>query len=240
MSSTETLAPVGAVASPDKKTIRQLFDAIAARYDFLNTFLSLTLDESWRRRARDLIAHGADKSILDLGVGTGRFLNLFLENPSLERAVGLDFSGKMLQKANQELSARVELVQADFHDLPFQDASFELVVSSFTLRSVKDLPHFFGEVHRLLVDGGRAGFLCLTRPEHPLWKWIYFPYLKFYLPFMGRLISGNLQAYQFLSASVQTFQEPASTAEMMRQTGFREVEVHAFTFGCATLFLGRK
>ena len=236
---------IESIAAPDKEIIRGFFDEIAGRYDFLNTLLSLRLDEAWRKAACDLILTPSPLSsppgnILDLGVGTGKFIRLFLEKQDWERAAALDFSAKMLESARHVLPPEVELVNADFHDLPFPPESFDLVVSAFTLRSVKDMPRFLAEVHRILTAGGKAAFLCLTRPKNRLWKLLYGPYLNFYVPLAGRLFSGSRGAYQFLSQSIQTFQEPEKTAAMMHEAGFGSVEIHPFTFGCATLLVGHK
>ena len=228
------------LASPDKKTIQQFFDDIAVRYDFINSFLSLRLDEAWRRRARDWVWEGTEQSVLDLGIGTGKFLSLFLEGTALKKAVGLDFSEKMLLEARKKISFPVSLVSADFHFLPFRSGAFDLILSSFTLRSVKDMPVFLKEVYRLLSAGGKAAFLCLTRPRNRFWKILYEPYLRFYLPFVGKIVSGNGEAYQFLSLSIQTFQPPDETGQMMCESGFSSVDVHSFTGGAATLLVGRK
>ncbi len=228
------------LASPDRKTIRQIFDSIADRYDFINSFLSLRLDEGWRRRARDLVFEGTEQSILDLGTGTGRFLSLFLKDYAWKKAVGLDFSESMLQASRKKLPSSASWVSADFHDLPFQSETFDLIISSFTLRSVKDVPAFLRDVHRLLRKRGKVAFLCLTRPRNVLCKLLYYPYLKYYLPLMGKLISGNRDAYQFLSQSIQTFQSPEETAKMMREAGFSSAEFCSFTLGAATLIVGKK
>lgn len=220
---------------PASETIRTFFDSIAARYDSINHFLSFRLDEFWRRRSRDLLLEGSPRSILDLGTGTGKFLALFLAAQKWDRAAGLDFSGQMLRKAREGLSPEAEFVSADFHDLPFRPAAFDLIISSFTLRSVQDLPRFFSEVHRVLAPQGKAGFLCLTRPGNPFWRALSVPYLKFYLPLAGGLLSGNRDAYRFLASSILNFQEPAKTKIMLEQSGFRKVEIHPFTFGLATL-----
>ncbi len=238
--SSQTATALPAIASPDKRDIRRIFDSIAARYDFLNTILSLNLDERWRIRARDLVLDGTERSLLDLGVGTGRFIRLFLAAKKWNRAAGLDFSSGMLQKARRELPSEVRLVSADFHDLPFHQDSFDLVISSFALRSVKDMPRFLAGIYDLLTERGKVALLCLTRPQNVLWKFFYYPYLNFYLPLVGRLISGNREAYQFLSKSVQTFQDPSKTVEMMRAAGFGSITVHPFTLGSATLILGKK
>ena len=73
----------------------------------------------------DLLLEGSERSILDLGVGTGKFLQSFLSVKSFDRAVGLDFSAGMLEEARRHLPASVELVNADFHNLPFEDRGFD-------------------------------------------------------------------------------------------------------------------
>jgi demethylmenaquinone methyltransferase/2-methoxy-6-polyprenyl-1,4-benzoquinol methylase len=227
------------LASPDKTTIRRLFDEIAFRYDFLNSFLSFRMDSLWRRKARKIILDGTESKVLDLGVGTGKFLGLFMATGKFKRAVGLDFSFKMLQRAAGELPDAARLVSADFHALPFKPESFDVVISSFTLRSVKVLSRFFDEIYEILTPHGKAAFLCLTRPQG-LFKLIYYPYLKFYLPLMGKLLTGNSEAYRFLSQSIQTFQEPGKTMDMLRQRGFQSIEIKRLSFGIATLIVARK
>ncbi len=228
------------LASPDKKSIQEFFDGIAPRYDFLNNFLSFNLDENWRKKAKKIILQGNERSILDLGVGTGKFLQTFLKEKSWDSAVGLDFSNQMLLRAQEELPKDVRLLSGDFHDLPFAGNSFDLIVSGFTLRSVKDMPQFLSEVYRILNTGGKVAFLCLTRPRNKLFKLLYYPYLKFYLPCCGNMVSGHAQAYKFLSDSIQSFQEPIETMKMMTDEGFGETNSYEFTFGAATLIVGKK
>ena len=229
--------------SREAPVLRGFFDSIAGRYDFLNHLLSFRLDESWRRRSRNLLLEGGRGAgaVLDLGTGTGKFLRLFWEvGLGRERLVGLDFSPGMLERARREIPAEADLVQADFQALPFQDEYFDLVISAFALRSVRDMPGFLSNVRRMLRKGGRAALLCLTRPQSRLWNALYFPYLRFYLPAVGGAVSGNRRAYEFLSGSILTFQDPEQTASMMAEAGFSDAAVHRFSWGAATLILGCK
>lgn len=229
------------VASPDRETIRRFFDSIASCYDRVNSILSLRLDESWRRRARDLILERIEpQALLDLGVGTGKFLKCFLEGKSWRLAVGIDFSSEMLRLAQARLATDSLFVQADIHDLPFEQESFDLVVSSFTLRSVKNVPYLFKEVRRILRPNGKTAFLCLTRPSSFLLRILYQPYLKFYLPCVGWLLSKEPRAYQFLSASIQTFPSPREIAGELESCGFREIQIFPFSGGLSTLMTARK
>src|SRR3989338_811050 len=135
----------------------------------------------------------------------------------------------MLAEAKRDLPVNGRLVVGDLHELPFENHTFDLVISSFTLRSVKDMPCFLREVYRVLRHGGKASFLCLTRPNHPLSRAVYYPYLKYYLPLAGAMISRHQKAYRFLSESIQHFQDPAETMKMMEDRGFSGVTQHPLT-----------
>ncbi len=221
--------------------LRVFFDAIAFRYDFLNNLLSFRLDELWRKKSAAIVLrNSAASSILDLGIGTGKFIRVFMEAKKWKRLAGIDFSFPMLHAAKKILPSGVGFLRADFQSLPFRKGSFDLVISAFALRSVRQMPLFLQGVWEVLSEKGKAAFLCLTRPENIFWRIFYFPYLKFYLPVVGGLVSGNFQAYRFLSDSILSFQEPEKTASMMRETGFQSVKIHRFSFGIATLIVGEK
>lgn len=227
--------------SPPKETIRNFFEVIAPRYDPINSLLSFRLDEGWRKKAARLILEGKGEgeTILDLGVGTGKFLERFLEKKSWRLAAGIDFAGEMLRRARRRLGSRCRLIQADIHDLPLEAESFDFVVSSFTLRSVKDLPHFFKEVRRILIPGGKAAFLCLTRPAG-FTRMLYAPYLQCYLPLVGGLLSKEPQAYRFLSESIQTFPSPREIQGKLESSGFQRVSIRPLSWGLATLIVAQK
>lgn len=227
-------------ANPGSRAIRTYFDGIARRYDFLNNFLSFKLDEIWRAKARKIALESHQEAVLDLGIGTGKFLAEFVRAKKWKRMSGLDFSTGMLEEARRQLPPEAELVTGDFHHLPFEKESFDLIVSAFTLRSVQNMPVFLSEVFRLLKPRGTAAFLCLTRPTNFFWKLLYYPYLKIYLPIVGGLLTGHREAYKFLSESIMHFQSPEQTVLMMKEAGFNQVGIRAFSFGSATLLTGKK
>ena len=229
--------------APDKKFIREAFDSITPRYDMLNQILSFGMSEAWRKRSAEILLSGArfsPKTILDLGCGTGKFLECFLRRKPWESATGVDFSEAMLQKARETVPGNVMWLQEDFDSLPFLEASFDLVISGFTLRSVQKLPEFLGRVYRILTPGGKVAFLDLTRPRNFWVRLFFFPYLKFILPFLGWLWSGNRKAYDFLSGSVRKFQDPEDTIRLMQTLGYRDCTSKSFAFGAATLIIGTK
>jgi len=226
--------------SPDSKTIQAFFDSIHARYDFLNTFMSFSLDRYWRSRLTQLSVGGRESSILDIGVGTGESLSAFLRKKSFRRAVGCDFSRGMLAVAQKKVQV-AELICSDMHELSFVDDSFDLVTCSFVLRSVTQMDRFLSEVKRVLASEGRFAFLELTRPSNVLfWNLLYRPYLNFYIPAVARLFSDRPQAYNFLTQSVQRFVEPTELVHQMERAGFSSVEALPLTGGMATVFLGNR
>lgn len=228
---------------PDKEFIRDTFDSITPRYDMLNQILSFGMAGSWREHSAEILMSDprfSPKTLLDLGCGTGKFLECFLRNRSWESVTGVDFSVAMLQKARETVPGNVMWLQEDFDSLPFLESSFDLVISGFTLRSVQKLPEFLSGVHRILTPGGRAAFLDLTRPRNFWVRLFFFPYIKFILPLLGWLISGRKKAYDFLSGSVRSFQSPGDTIQLMKAVGYRDLTSKSFAFGAATLIIGTK
>lgn len=228
---------------PDKEFIRLAFDSITPRYDLLNQILSFGMSKTWRKRSAEIvlgIPGFSPKTILDLGCGTGKFLECFLQEKSWDSATGVDFSVAMLKKARETVSGNVMWLQEDFDSLPFLESSFDLVISGFTLRSVQKLPEFLSHVHRILTPGGRVAFLDLTRPRNFWARLVFYPYLKFILPLLGWLISGNWKAYGFLSGSVRGFVPPEKVMELMAAAGLENCSSKSFSFGVATLIIGTK
>jgi len=235
--------PSPVFTTPDSSRIKQIFTEITPRYDLLNALLSMNLDRCWRQWAVDVTLEGGEKSILDIGTGTGKFLKAFLAKGRFEKITALDLCESMLEKARKTFSDKnISWLNADIsRGIPVEDGSFDLVTAAFTLRSIKeDLPFFFSETARVLNHGGKAAFLELTRPRGLWFRALYYGYLRFYLPLVGALISGSGRAYSFLSNSILHFDEPAQIRTLLEKSGFVDVESHSYTGGIATLITARK
>lgn len=240
-----TPAPPGseALAGDAKRSyVRQMFTAIAPRYDLLNHVLSLNIDRRWRRRA--VGALGWERcpagTYLDLCAGT---MDLSLElsrQPGFTgRLVGADFVLPMLRLGLGKLP-RAAAVAADAQQLPFPDRAFHGCLIGFGVRNLADLDLGLGEIARVLKPGGRVAILEFSTPRAwpvgPLYRW----YFRHVLPVVGRLVSKHTSAYSYLPDSVDRFPSPEAFAQRMARAGFRDVTHQPLTFGIAALHAGTR
>ena len=239
-------APAGTHdAESASRSVREMFTAIAPRYDLLNHLLSFNIDRLWwRRTARTFepILKKPDASVLDLCCGTGdmTFALQRSAGKSSPKILGVDFSHAMLERAEQK-SAGTSLrwVEADALNLPFADASFDLVTSAFGFRNLANYDAGLAEIARVLRPGGACGILDFGEPGGIIGKFYRF-YFRSVLPKLGTLISGVKGPYAYLPASVARFPAPSEMLDRMRRAGLREVSWTPYTFGIAGLYRGRK
>lgn len=195
----------------------------------------------WRDRTVEIGLERPAARLLDVGTGTGKLLYSFLKKQHFLFPCGVDLCESMLVKAKNEITERnASFVCADSIVLPLRGESFDLIVSSFTLRSIPDLGAFFSELYRVLVPGGRIVMLELTRPRSWWLRAAYYPYLKAYLPFLGWLISGDRHAYRFLAESISAFGTPEELVRLMISKGFSCPGILKLSGGLATVFSAEK
>jgi demethylmenaquinone methyltransferase/2-methoxy-6-polyprenyl-1,4-benzoquinol methylase len=238
-------APEGATDRESaSRAVREMFTAIAPRYDLLNHLLSANVDKLWwRRTARTFatILSQPGTQVLDLCCGTGDMAFALHREAADARITGADFSHAMLVLASAKSSSDrpVKWIEADALRLPFPDESFHLVTSAFGFRNLADYDEGLREIRRVLRPGGQYGILEFSEPEGLLGN-LYNVYFKSVLPRIGRLISGAQSAYSYLPASVARFPAPPEMLARMQTVGFRETSWIPYTFGIAGLFRGKR
>jgi len=236
-------APLGTrlVAGDAKRSyVRDMFTAIAPRYDLLNHLLSLNIDRGWRRRAVRRLAweQRPDGTFLDVCAGTLDLAVELAHQASFHgRVVGADFVVPML-KLGRDKAPGLRPVGADALRLPFPDAAFDGATVGFGVRNLADLDAGLQELRRVLRPGGRLVILEFTLP--PTWpvRAVYLAYFRHLLPFVGRLVSKHRDAYTYLPDSVQQFPRPQDLAERMERAGFDDVGFERLTLGIAGVHWG--
>jgi demethylmenaquinone methyltransferase/2-methoxy-6-polyprenyl-1,4-benzoquinol methylase len=235
------------------RAVREMFTAIAPRYDLLNHVLSFNIDRLWwRRTARKFrpVLSRPEARVLDLCCGTGdmTFALRRQARSACPQILGADFSHAMLQRARVKSADRSlhtgrypppGWVEADALNLPFPDGHFNLVTSAFGFRNLADYDAGLREIARILRSGGECGILDFSEPRGVMGR-IYCIYFKEVLPRVGTLISGVRGPYAYLPASVERFPEPDEMLARMRHAGLAEASWTPYTFGIAGLYRGRK
>lgn len=221
--------------------VQDMFDRIAARYNLMNRLMTFGQDMKWRRFVvRQTGLRPGDK-LLDLATGTGDIAFEALRMVPGVIAVGGDFSlGMMRVGSHLPLGARVFWNGADALNLPYPEATFDAVTAGYLIRNVYDIPRAFAEQLRVLKPGGRAVILDTSPPPRNLLRPFILFHLKYVIPTLGKLISENADAYQYLPESTQAFRTPDELAALMRQAGFVNVQYKLFMFGTMGVHWGKK
>jgi demethylmenaquinone methyltransferase / 2-methoxy-6-polyprenyl-1,4-benzoquinol methylase len=225
--------------------IRDMFDAIAPRYDLLNRMLSFGIDRRWRTFAVRQLAISEQGRVLDIATGTGDVaLEIAAQTSSTVSIIGADFTQGMLVHGLKKIAAtpyarRIKLVNAPCEELPYPADSFDGVTIAFGIRNVVDRQAGLNEMRRVLHSGGRVVILEFSNPKNRLFRELYYFYFRKVLPWIGGLFSKR-SAYQYLPDSVLEFPDQESFKQMMAQAGLVDLRHHNLTGGIATVYVGTK
>lgn len=229
-----------AIAEGHASAVRRMFDRISPTYDLLNRLLSFGIDQRWRTQALDELSRALPEGpLLDSCAGT-LDLSLALRRRFTDRRVlSLDFARDMLVAGRSKLDAP-ELVVADAMRLPLRSSTFAGMVCGFGMRNLADPAAGLAEAHRVLKPGGTFVVLEFFKPTRLPTRVFHALYGRVVLPTLGRIVSGDAEAYWYLSRSMQGFLTRSELEAQMRAAGFREVRARDLTFGVASLVMGVK
>ena len=229
---------------PDPKAVNSMFARIAGRYDLANHLLSGGVDFWWRLRLVRAVHDAEPAAVLDLATGSGDVAFALSDGlPPGVQVTGMDFCQPMLDEAVKKRTANarwaaIGFKQGDGMALPLPDASFDAVTVSFGLRNMADRHRALGEMRRVLRPGGRLFVLEFSQPS--FWfRPFYYAYLKFVLPLVAGMVTGDRSAYEYLGGSIESFPDRASMSAEIRRAGFGDVQATPFTFGIVALHVAR-
>jgi demethylmenaquinone methyltransferase/2-methoxy-6-polyprenyl-1,4-benzoquinol methylase len=210
-----------------------MFDRIAGRYDLVNRVMTFGMDIGWRRRTvRELRLPGGSL-VADLACGTGDLCTELLD--AGYRAVGLDFSRRMLERA----TTVAPLVQADVLRLPLRDGGVDGATCGFALRNVVELSALLEEIARVVRRGGRIGLLEAGEPEGGILRSGHALYFRHLVPLIGGVLSDR-DAYRYLPRSMAYLPPPVELLAMLRDAGFTVLERILLAGGVAQLLVGTR
>lgn len=236
--------PYNQVDKSKKQEVAEMFDNISARYDFLNHFLSLGIDKIWRRKAIKQLRSIPVKKIIDIATGTGDFAIAALKlNP--EEVIGLDISAGMLAVGEQKMiknkvDSIVKMQLGDSENIPYDSNYFDALTVGFGVRNFENLELGLTEMLRVLKPGGKAVILEFSKPKRFPIKQIFGFYSRYFIPFFGKRISKDAQAYSYLPESVAAFPEGKDFEDILRKIGYKNIESTLVSGGIATIYAGIK
>ena len=213
--------------------VRDMFDAIAPRYDMVNRIMTFRLDVRWRKRAIRSLQLPTGSTVLDLASGTGDMC-IDLRNAGLT-PLSIDLSFGMLAAYH----SNAPRAQADILRLPFPDSSVDGVTCGFALRNLLDLPTFYGEIARVTRKGGRIALLDVGVQTNPIIRFGNGIYFGKIVPRIGGMLS-NRAAYNYLPKSVAYLPSPNVLIEQLRAAGFADATHQQLSGGLTQLMLATK
>lgn len=222
-----------------KEQVRDMFDAIAPKYDLLNHVLSMNIDKGWRRRVVKSVQSLAPSSILDIATGTGDLAIALKKRIPQAAVTGSDLSPEMLEVARGKIAARelnIELIVADAEKLPFHDESFDVITAAFGVRNFENTVVGLSQMRRVLRTGGTMIILEFSTPPPSLFAKVYRWYFRNVLPRIGRLVSKDSRAYSYLPESVDAFACGDNFVSLLREAGFQSATYKTLTGGVATIY----
>lgn len=222
-----------------------MFDNIAPAYDFMNRAMSFGIDKLWRKKAVSIIKRHGGKNMLDVATGTGDLaINMGKSMPDA-RITGIDLSEKMIgcglaKIRSAKLDDRIQLMQADCLDLPFDDDSFDVITVAYGVRNFEKLQQGYNEMARVMKPGGMLVVIELSTPTS---RWVL-PFYKLYtrliIPMLGRIVSKDVRAYTYLPESIAAVPQGHAMLSLMEKAGFKQTRHLPLTFGTCTIYIGIK
>ncbi|MBN1663167.1 MAG: ubiquinone/menaquinone biosynthesis methyltransferase [Deltaproteobacteria bacterium] len=226
--------------------LQRIFGAVNDRYDLINYFFTWGMDKTWRNALiSDLLALHPQK-VLDVGCGTGELsVGIALNAPEDMEITGYDFSKSMLDKAVRKAQERapqkkIAFIHGEVARMPFPDALFDCITIAFALRNLLFqnplAKTHLSEIYRTLKPGGNCLIVESSQPQNRLIRWFNHLYLRTCVYGIGAAISGNREAYRYLTQSAIHFHAPEALERQFLAVGFRQFFFRPLFFGAAGIF----
>ena len=233
--------------TPDKSSekskkiqVKDMFNNISSKYDRINQVMTLNMDQNWRQTVYNLSMQENPKKIIDIATGTGD-IALCFANDNVE-VIGIDNARQMLDIANQKKSSfkNIQFQLEDAENMSFENNSFDVATVGFGVRNFEDLNKGLNEIKRILKPGKKLIILETAVPSFFLLRLGYLFYTKMVVPFLGKIIAGNQQAYNYLSDSAEQFPHGKDFKEILEMNGFTDVTIIKLNLGIVNIYEATK
>lgn len=189
--------------------IRNMFEKISKKYDFMNNIISFGLNEFVKTQAIKALNIKPNSKVLDLCCGSGDLGKIIKKlQPSCD-VIGVDFSQNMIELASKK-NPNITYRQMDVTSLAFEKNSFDYIVMGFGLRNIPQKNKALEEIYRTLKTEGQ--FLHIDFGKHNIYSKIYDSIILFLVKFFTK----NTKPYKYLILSKRNFLEPEELIELFK------------------------
>lgn len=193
--------------------IRNMFDKISEKYDFMNRIISFGLNEYVKTQAIKALNIKPNSKVLDLCCGSGDLGKIIKKlQPSCD-VIGVDFSQNMIELASKK-NPNITYRQMDVTSLAFEKNSFDYIVMGFGLRNIPQKNKALEEIYRTLKTEGQ--FLHIDFGKHNIYSKIYDSIILFLVKFFTK----NTKPYKYLILSKRNFLEPEELIDLFKFNRF--------------------
>ncbi|MGO9155534.1 class I SAM-dependent methyltransferase [Mycobacterium sp.] len=221
--------------------VKDLFSALAKRYNVMTDVWTLGLHRLWKRQAMERLALRPGERVLDVATGTGdlAFQEEAVVGPE-GQVVGVDSCAPMLEVARRRQRGPVDFQEGDAMDLRFPDASFDVVTIGFGLRNVADRGQALREFRRVLRPGGRLMVLDFSTPTSKVLKALHNSLYFRVMPTVGWAFAWHRDAHHYTSDSIRTWLSRDDLSKAMLEAGFVDARYTSLSTGFATVHFGMR
>ena len=246
MTTIDTATGKEAPAEISSERVKDIFSAIAKKYECFNAVSSFGAYKLWLAGMAKQAPIEPNHDVLDIAGGTGDVTFTMAREKRPAHIQCTDLVPEMLEVARAHYDegasagVPVDFQVVDAQDIPYDDASYDVITMAYGIRNMPDRPRALAEMLRVLKPGGALVCLEFSTPPNDLWRALYSFYLKHLIPFWGGLITGDREGFVYLARSIKAFPDQKGLAQMMRDAGFVDVTWKNYTGGIAAVHVARK
>ena len=134
----------------------------------------------------------------------------------------------------------MQFLRGDALRLPFPAGSFDVVTVAYGLRNLADWERGLEEMWRVARPGARLLVLDFGKPANPVWRRLYFGYLKYLVPWFGKILCKDAATYAYIFASLQNYPAQRGVAAKMESLHCAGIRVRNLMGGAMSINFARK
>lgn len=231
-----------------EKFVKNVFSTVSSNYDLMNDLMSLGIHRLWKDNFIKNIPEYSAK-LIDVAGGTGdialKYYKRAISKGGKPDITIVDINYDMLKSGydnaiNNNLIDKFKYVCSDATNLPFSDNSFDYYTIAYGIRNVVDIDKAIKEAYRVLKERGK--FLCLefSHVRSPNLSKLYDFYSYNFIPYLGDVITGSKESYEYLVDSIRAFPSQEDFAKIISKNGFKMVNYENLSFGVSAIHWGYK